>query len=99
MLAIGEQMDATGAEAIAALAVGYEVCVRTGMAAYDRALGVFEAANFPAALKAIAEWCTRVQRATAVGLISAGPGLGAVLAQPIVAGLILAGVLRSSSSA
>ena len=60
-----------------------------GLAASRFALGAFEAANFPAALKAVSEWCTAGQRAAAVGVLSVGPGLGAVLAQPIVAGLIL----------
>lgn len=39
VLAVAEQTDATIDEAIAAAAVGYEICVRVGMAAYDRALG------------------------------------------------------------
>jgi 2-methylcitrate dehydratase PrpD len=39
VLAVAEETGATPAQAIAAAAVGYEVCIRTGMAAYDRALG------------------------------------------------------------
>jgi len=39
VLAVAEQTGASLAEAIAAAAAGYEVCVRTGMAAYDKALG------------------------------------------------------------
>ncbi|MBX7184740.1 MAG: MmgE/PrpD family protein [Vicinamibacteria bacterium] len=39
VLAVAEQTGASLAEAMAAAAVGYEVCVRTGMAAYDRSLG------------------------------------------------------------
>ena len=38
-LAVGEATNASGQEVIAAAAAGYEVCVRTGMAAYDRELG------------------------------------------------------------
>jgi 2-methylcitrate dehydratase PrpD len=38
-LAVGEAAGATNHEALAAAAAGYEVCVRTGMAAYDRELG------------------------------------------------------------
>jgi ACS family hexuronate transporter-like MFS transporter len=52
-------------------------------------LGAFEAANYPAALKAIAEWFPRQERAAAVGIVNVGPGLGAVLAPPIVSWLIL----------
>ncbi len=39
VLAVAEQTGASLAEALAAAAAGYEVCVRTGMAAYDKALG------------------------------------------------------------
>src|SRR5262249_10612551 len=38
-LAVGEATGASGKDVIAASAAGYEVCVRTGMAAYDRVLG------------------------------------------------------------
>jgi 2-methylcitrate dehydratase PrpD len=38
-LAVGEATGASGRDVIAASAAGYEICVRTGMAAYDRALG------------------------------------------------------------
>ena len=38
-LAVAEETGASVANMLAALAVGYEVCVRTGMAAYDRTLG------------------------------------------------------------
>jgi ACS family hexuronate transporter-like MFS transporter len=52
-------------------------------------LGAFEAANYPAALKVIAEWFPRRERAAAVGLVNVGPGLGAVLAPPLVSWLIV----------
>lgn len=39
VLAVAESTGASVADAIAAAAAGYEVCVRTGMAAYDKALG------------------------------------------------------------
>lgn len=54
-------------------------------------LGVGEAANFPAALKAVAEWFPRSERSLAVGIVTMGPGLGSVIAPPLVGGLILAG--------
>ena len=50
-------------------------------------LGVGEAANFPAANKAIAEWFPSNERSLAVGIVTAGPGLGSILAPPIVAAL------------
>lgn len=51
-------------------------------------LGLGEAANFPAALKAIAEWFPRAERSMAVGILTVGPGLGAVLAPPFLGFLI-----------
>jgi ACS family hexuronate transporter-like MFS transporter len=56
---------------------------------YRFILGAFEAANFPAALKAIAEWFPRHERSTAVGILNVGPGLGAVIAPPLISVLIL----------
>jgi 2-methylcitrate dehydratase PrpD len=38
-LAVGEQVNASTKDMIAAAAAGYEICVRTGMAATDRKLG------------------------------------------------------------
>ena len=52
-------------------------------------LGFFEAANYPAALKAIAEWFPPSLRSSAVGWVNVGPGLGAILAPPLVAWLTL----------
>ena len=43
-------------------------------------LGLGEAGNFPAAIKAVAEWFPRKERAFATGLFNAGSNLGAVLA-------------------
>lgn len=39
VLAVGEETGASTRDVIAAAAAGYEVCIRTGMAGYDRALG------------------------------------------------------------
>lgn len=52
-------------------------------------LGLAEAANFPAAVKAIAEWFPRQERSLAVGILAVGPGLGALLSPPLLGGLIL----------
>jgi ACS family hexuronate transporter-like MFS transporter len=60
-----------------------------GFSALRFALGAFEAANYPAALKAIAEWFPRSERSSAVGLVNVGPGLGAVLAPPLVSWFIV----------
>lgn len=52
-------------------------------------LGLFEAANFPAAVKAIAEKFTAKERTVAVGILTVGPGLGAVLAPPLLGVIIV----------
>lgn len=46
-------------------------------------LGFTEGANLPAAFKAIAEWFPRAERSTATGLVTAGTGLGLILAPPL----------------
>ncbi len=61
-------------------------------------LGLTEAANFPAAVKAIAEWFPRRDRSMAVGILTVGPGLGALLAPPLLGGLILLAGWRAHSS-
>lgn len=52
-------------------------------------LGMGEGGGFPAATRAVAEWFTPRQRATAMGIINAGTSLGAVAAPPLIA-LVLA---------
>jgi ACS family hexuronate transporter-like MFS transporter len=52
-------------------------------------LGVGEAGNFPAAIKAVAEWFPKRERALANGVFNAGPTVGAVIAPPLVASLTL----------
>jgi ACS family hexuronate transporter-like MFS transporter len=59
-------------------------------------LGTGEAGNFPAALKAIAEWFTDDERATAVGIVTAGTGLGAIIAPPAVAWITLTAGWRAA---
>lgn len=51
-------------------------------------LGVGEAGNFPAAIKTVGEWFPAKERALATGIFNVGAGLGAVLAPPLVGGLI-----------
>ena len=43
-------------------------------------LGVTEAGNFPAAIKAIAEWFPKKERAYATGLFNSGANIGAIIA-------------------
>jgi ACS family hexuronate transporter-like MFS transporter len=48
------------------------------------ALGLFEAGNFPAAVKTVAEWFPKKERALATGIFNAGTNVGAVIAPLVV---------------
>ncbi|HEY0686907.1 MAG TPA: MFS transporter [Steroidobacter sp.] len=59
-----------------------------GFAMARFALGLGEAGNFPAALKTVAEWFPRRERAFATGIFNSGSNIGAIVAPltvPIVA--------------
>lgn len=59
-----------------------------GFAIARFALGLGEAGNFPAAIKTVAEWFPRRERALATGIFNSGSNIGAIiapLAVPIVA--------------
>jgi ACS family hexuronate transporter-like MFS transporter len=55
-----------------------------GFAIARFALGLGEAGNFPAAIKTVAEWFPRRERALATGLFNAGSNVGAVIAPAVV---------------
>ncbi len=55
-----------------------------GFGAARFALGLGEAGNFPAAVKAVAEWFPRRERALANGIFNSGCNVGAVLAPLLV---------------
>jgi len=48
------------------------------------ALGVGEAGNFPAAIKTVAEWFPKKERAFATGIFNAGSNVGAIVAPLVV---------------
>jgi ACS family hexuronate transporter-like MFS transporter len=52
-------------------------------------LGLGEAGNFPAAIKTVAEWFPKKERALATGVFNAGSNVGAILA-PIIIPLVVA---------
>lgn len=52
-------------------------------------LGVGEGGGFPAATKVVSSWFPAEERATAMGIINAGTALGAVLAPPAIATVIV----------
>ena len=51
-----------------------------GFGAARAALGIGESGNFPAAIKAVAEWFPKKERALATGLFNSGANIGAVVA-------------------
>jgi ACS family hexuronate transporter-like MFS transporter len=51
-----------------------------GFSVARAALGVTEAGNFPAAIKTVAEWFPRKERALATGLFNSGANIGAIVA-------------------
>ncbi len=58
--------------------------------AFRAALGLAEGVNFPGGVKVIAEWFAPRERATAVGIFTSGASIGAILAPPLLAYVIVA---------
>jgi ACS family hexuronate transporter-like MFS transporter len=56
----------------------------TGFSVARALLGVGEAANFPGAIKAVAEWFPKSERALATGILNAGTNVGVVAAALLV---------------
>jgi ACS family hexuronate transporter-like MFS transporter len=52
-------------------------------------LGMGEGGGFPAATRAVAEWFPENERATAMGIINAGTAVGAVMAPPLIAVVLI----------
>ncbi len=61
-----------------------------GFATARFALGLSEAGNFPAAIKTVAEWFPKKERAFATGLFNSGSNIGAILAPLMVPWITLA---------
>jgi ACS family hexuronate transporter-like MFS transporter len=61
----------------------------TGFALARFALGIGESGNFPAAIKTVAEWFPKKERAFATGIFNAGTNVGAILAPAVVPTLAL----------
>jgi ACS family hexuronate transporter-like MFS transporter len=62
----------------------------SGFIAVRIALGFGESGNFPAGLKAVAEWFPKRERAFATGLFNAGANVGAIITPLIVPAVTLA---------
>jgi ACS family hexuronate transporter-like MFS transporter len=52
-------------------------------------LGVGEAGNWPAAVRVVAEWFPAKERSLASGIFNSGSSVGAILAPPVIAGLMI----------
>src|SRR5689334_18956110 len=61
----------------------------TMLAASRFLLGLGEGGGFPAATKVIAEWFPVAERSTAMGIVNAGTAVGAVVAPPAIAAILL----------
>jgi MFS transporter, ACS family, hexuronate transporter len=55
-----------------------------GFGAARAGLGISEAGNFPAAIKAVAEWFPKKERALTTGIFNSGANIGAVAAPAVV---------------
>ena len=100
LLAFGRIIDRLGTRRGYALAVvlwsvaaaGHALAASvTGFGVARFALGLGEAGNFPAAIKAVAEWFPQRERALANGLFNSGCNIGAILAPLLVPWLALRG--------
>src|SRR5262252_7673742 len=88
LLLMGRLMDWIGARAGYALSIGIwsvsaaaHALARTplGFAIARFALGIGEAGNFPAAIKTVAEWFPKKERALATGIFNSGSNVGATI--------------------
>src|SRR5512142_2870264 len=59
------------------------------LGAFRFLLGMGEAGNWPAGVKVVAEWFPPKERALASGIFNSGSAIGAILAPPLVAWLLL----------
>ena len=71
------------ASALALIGLTYSASV-AGFILARMALGLGEAGNFPAAIKVVAEWFPKRERALATGLFNSGTNIGALLTPLIV---------------
>src|SRR5204862_376619 len=75
--------------------VSHSLAAGFGMLAISRfLLGAGEGGGFPAATKVIAEWFSAAERSTAMGIVNAGTALGAMVAPPAIAAILLHGSWR-----
>jgi ACS family hexuronate transporter-like MFS transporter len=99
LVSVGRLLDCVGVRRGFAKAVGlWSVATAAhslarsvgGFSLMRVALGLSEAANFPAAVKTVAEWFPRAERALATGIFNAGANVGALATALCVPPLVLA---------
>ncbi len=97
LVSVGSLIDRIGVRWGYALAVGFWSLAGmahaaagsvAGFAAARFALGLGEAGNFPAAIRATADWFPRKERALATGLFNSGSNIGAIVT-PIMVPIIV----------
>jgi MFS transporter, ACS family, hexuronate transporter len=89
LLLAGRFINGFGTRIAYALAIGIWICATASQslartvlafAAARFVLGLGEAPNFPAALKTVAEWFPKKERALATGIFNSGANIGAIIA-------------------
>jgi len=81
----------SGAEVLNALSSG-----ALSLGIFQFLLGVGEAGNYPAGVKLIAEWFAPEERSFASGIFNSGASIGAILAPPLLAAIMLASGWRTA---
>jgi ACS family hexuronate transporter-like MFS transporter len=78
------QLPTINLDAMTGLSIVWVSGAAAGFVLARFALGLGEAGNFPAAIKTVAEWFPRRQRALATGIFNSGTNVGALLTPLIV---------------
>jgi len=81
----------SGAEILNALSSG-----ALSLGIFQFLLGVGEAGNYPAGVKLITEWFPPEERSHASGIFNSGASIGAILAPPLLAAIMLASGWRTA---
>jgi len=83
---IGTKLGYTVSLVIWSLAAMFHALARStfGFGVARSALGIGEGGNFPAAIKTVAEWFPKKERALATGIFNSGANIGAVVAPVLV---------------
>jgi ACS family hexuronate transporter-like MFS transporter len=81
----------SGAELLHALSAG-----ALSLGIFRFLLGIGEAGNYPAGVKLIAEWFPAEERSFASGIFNSGASIGAILAPPLLAWIVLASGWRTA---